>query len=595
MKAEAVTTVWPRTERATARIHDDDRAVTYMPDYSRVHEHLQRLGAVYAAPDIQKLLERAIDATSELLEVAHARACVVDTVNGGFRVLFESRGGQAVPAGMTARLEPSLEALARWAASSRRALFLDANDGSELFADRFNVGPAGDDDDNDETATSRDGPRRLSLDAATVRLAHLARANVLCVLPLSGATGCLGALLIWIREPAVLARVMEAELIQAMCAGLSSRADALATTQRLRHLSNLFDNILESVPHGVVALGLDGRVIALNASAESLFDLKRVFVLDEPFQTVLPQRLAGELRTMTDKLLASPNVESQLALEAGTGTPMQLGVSGSWLTDRGGQRQGYLFVCRDLSLSLEVQKLREVDKLKTEFVNTVSHELKTPLTAILGGLEILLDSNGAIAPDMLELVQIINGSAVELRELIYDLLNLAKFEGGRETLKEAPVDLAEFLGARVKSLPRHPAHQVSVEVDHDLPPVMLDREKLHQAVGNYLTNAIKYSPQGGQVKVRAGQRDGRLFIEVTDQGLGIAPEHQGKVWEKFYRVDASYTAEIEGTGLGLVIVKSIVELHGGEVYVESEPGKGSTFGMRLPLRPAVGSQTVATD
>ncbi|MCC6465066.1 MAG: PAS domain-containing protein [Planctomycetes bacterium] len=582
----------PGEDALTRRIKDDGEPGTLTGTFSRLRAHLGRLSAMYGASDLQELMDRACDAVGELLDVSLFRLCRYNPAEQRYDVLAE-RGTGPVETGEEGGpryLAGEMAELLNWAARSRQVVFFDLHDSASAEAPPR---PAGDRDATRIVTSQRDKPQ-VSLDAATVRIGERTRASALCVIPVTGARGPLGAILVWVRDAQLASCVLEFELLGNLSAELGSRAEALAAAQRLRSLSSLFDNILESVPQGILVIGRDRRVMAINSNAEFLFDLKRVFVMDEDFEKALPPRLVTELNILMERLLLSPAVESALELELARGTTVSMGISASYLLDRGGQYQGWLFLCRDLSLSLEVQKLRDLDRLKTDFVNTVSHELKTPLTAILGGLDIVRSDMSAIPEEYRELVDVVYESAQNLRDMIFDLLNLSKLESGRATLKEAPVEVREMLEGRIRSLPPHPNHEISLHVGADVPPVMLDREKVVTAFSNFLTNAIKYSPQGGPVTVRAEVEDGRLVIAVKDSGLGIAPEHHDKIWEKFYRVDASYTSEIEGTGLGLVIVKRIVELHGGEVFVQSEVGKGSTFGLRIPLRPVPAQEPDAT-
>jgi signal transduction histidine kinase len=573
-------------ETPTTRVRPTDRVAPHRHDselYPRLRGYLARLASLDRAEDVSSLLTMACDAVAELFDVAHLRLCTYDTEHG-YTLIAErdtTRMGEPGPRmPMAEKVVAEMSDLLDWAARERKPVFFELTD-----EDTGRIAePCDEDDTQDDETQVPHGEPTIRLDAATINLARLKHATALAVLPVVGERGPIGALLAWLREPQILTRVVEADLLEHLCKELSSRAAAMEANTRLRSLSSLFDNILESVPHGIIALGRDGRVIALNGNAEFLFDIKRIFVIDELFDRALPARLGDELRAMMDKLLIQPNVESRLELDLRPGTGMSIGISASFLYDRAGERQGYLFLCRDLSLSLEVQKLRELDRMKTEFVNTVSHELKTPLTAILGGMEIILSEN-AISEEFRELGDVVQNSALQLRELIFDLLNLARMESGKAQLKIEAVNLRDLVQSRIKLLPPHPRHNVTLEMPQ-LPPLLLDRDKLAQALTNYLSNAVKYSPEGGDVVCRVCAEGDELSIAVTDQGMGIARENLGRIWEKFYRVDAGFTAEIEGTGLGLVIVQKIVELHGGEVFVESVPGEGSTFGMRLPLQVA---------
>ena len=216
----------------------------------------------------------------------------------------------------------------------------------------------------------------------------------------------------------------------------------------------------------------------------------------------------------------------------------------------------------------------------------MSHELKTPLTAILGGLEIIQDDVAQLPEDMREIIGVIGDGAARLRNLIFDLLDVSKLESGRVNLQEEPTNIQDIFTEALRVQHPHAKHTIVTNIAKDVPPILMDRAKMIQCLTNFVSNAIKYSPNGGTITLSASinPQTRMLMVSVADQGLGIAERHLKKIWQKFYRVDASYTSEIEGTGLGLVIVKAIVELHGGTVWVESVVGKGSTFFLTIPLR-----------
>lgn len=231
------------------------------------------------------------------------------------------------------------------------------------------------------------------------------------------------------------------------------------------------------------------------------------------------------------------------------------------------------------------QRLVELDRKKSDFLNTVSHELRTPLTSIKAFSEILLEQQGDAAADR-EFLAIIDQEADRLTRLIEDLLDLSHIEEGQAAQNVVRLPLDVVVDACVRSC-RGLAEQKSVIIrldgERDL-AVRGDRDRLAQVVTNLLSNAVKFSPHGGEVVVRSGREDAGVMVTVTDTGVGISPSDQQRIFEKFHQVDHRYGpgAGVVGSGLGLPIVKSIVEAHGGRVAVESTPGKGSTFKVWLP-------------
>ncbi len=231
-------------------------------------------------------------------------------------------------------------------------------------------------------------------------------------------------------------------------------------------------------------------------------------------------------------------------------------------------------------------KLKELDLMKSEFLNTVSHELRTPLTSIKAFAEILLDNVGEDPETQVEFLEIINKESDRLTRLINNLLDLSRIEAGRMKWDREPLDLHEVVSTAVTSL-RGAAEkkglQLEIELEEELPTVG-DRDKLIQVVTNLLGNAIKFTSEGGRVRVLAGRKDLLTArIEVQDSGVGIEPQFHDSIFEKFSQVDSSETRDIKGSGLGLPIARSITEHHDGKLYVESELGLGSSFIVELPL------------
>lgn len=231
-------------------------------------------------------------------------------------------------------------------------------------------------------------------------------------------------------------------------------------------------------------------------------------------------------------------------------------------------------------------KLKELDLMKSEFLNTVSHELRTPLTSIKAFAEILLDNVGEDVETQTEFLEIINKESDRLTRLINNLLDLSRIEAGRMKWEKEQLDLHEVAESALMAL-RGSAEKkgliVEAELEEDMPTVG-DKDKLIQVFTNLLGNAIKFTSEGGKVTVRSSRKDLLTArIEVIDSGVGIAPEYHESIFEKFSQVDSSETRDIKGSGLGLPIARSITEHHGGKLYVESELGKGSSFIVELPL------------
>jgi signal transduction histidine kinase len=234
------------------------------------------------------------------------------------------------------------------------------------------------------------------------------------------------------------------------------------------------------------------------------------------------------------------------------------------------------------------RELEAANRHKSEFLANVSHELRTPLNAVIGFSEVLLEKLfGELNDKQNEYVDDILSSGRHLLSLINDILDLSKIEAGHMELELTTFDLPNALdNALVLIRERASRHGVRLErvVDEQLGDFRGDERKIKQVLVNLLSNAVKFTPEGGKIQVRAGLDNGAVKISVSDTGIGIAPEHHETIFEEFRQVGSDYARKREGTGLGLTLTKKFVEMHGGRIWVESEPGKGSTFTFTLPVQ-----------
>jgi signal transduction histidine kinase len=231
-------------------------------------------------------------------------------------------------------------------------------------------------------------------------------------------------------------------------------------------------------------------------------------------------------------------------------------------------------------MSLELENL---ETSRRELVANVSHELKTPITAIRAHLENLLD--GVEQPDA-ETLQVMLAQSERLGRLVEQLLDLSRLESGEVPLRREEVALAPLVTqvmseSEVASADRDV--DVRSDVPDDLPTIEADPERVHQVLFNLVDNAVRYTPEGGEVRIDAERRNGSVEVRVADTGVGIPPEDLPRLFERFYRVDPSRARGDGGTGIGLAIARSVVEAHGGSIHAVSEPGHGSTFTFDLPV------------
>ncbi|MGH7197612.1 MAG: sensor histidine kinase [Candidatus Omnitrophota bacterium] len=233
----------------------------------------------------------------------------------------------------------------------------------------------------------------------------------------------------------------------------------------------------------------------------------------------------------------------------------------------------------------DVTKLKELERMRSEFVANVSHELKTPLTSIIGFVETLKEGAIDDAENRTRFLQIVGEHAEKLNHLIEELLLLSELESEREIFKKEAIDLGKAFEALLRLFDGAiKAKQISVRSEISPSPflIMAEPKSIEQAFSNLLDNAIKYNRLGGEIVIKASQKPEAVEIEIRDTGIGIPPADLSRIFERFYRVDKSRSRESGGTGLGLSIVKHIIESHGGKVHAKSDLHKGSVFTITLP-------------
>ena len=242
---------------------------------------------------------------------------------------------------------------------------------------------------------------------------------------------------------------------------------------------------------------------------------------------------------------------------------------------------------RNREIAEKSRRLEVTSQHKSEFLANMSHELRTPLNAIIGFSEVLTERMfGELNEKQEEYLKDINASGTHLLSLINDFLDLSKIEAGRMELELTDFDLPTALDNALTLVRERAARRgITLEksVDERLGQIRADERKIRQVALNVLSNAIKFTPEGGRIEVRAVPVDGSVEVSVSDTGVGIAPEDQEAVFEEFRQVGTS-AAKQEGTGLGLALCRKFVELHGGRIWVTSQVGVGSTFTFTIPVR-----------
>lgn len=347
------------------------------------------------------------------------------------------------------------------------------------------------------------------------------------------------------------------------------------------------ETLMESMSDGLIAIDDHGQIVLVNSRAVDVLSLaERSELKNKPIDAVL------HLTDAQDKPLAPTYQPAREAFETtkpisatfthhrpdGKKTLVNIGMSPVVVNGKG---EGVVMVIRD------VTREREIDRMKTEFISLASHQLRTPLSAIKWFSEMLISGDaGELTKEQLEFAQNVADSTERMIELVNSLLNISRIESGRIIVDPKPTDLNELVTGIVNDLTaktKEREQTLVVSVNKELPKVNLDPRLIGQVFLNLLTNAIKYTPKGGEISVFVSRKGDQLISQVTDNGYGIPKEQQQKVFQKFFRADNIAKVETDGTGLGLYLIKAIVESSGGKIWFESAEGKGTTFWFTLPM------------
>ncbi len=365
------------------------------------------------------------------------------------------------------------------------------------------------------------------------------------------------------------------DALEALAASLNRTAARLDRTIRtLTEERNLSSAILGSMLEGVAVVNASERLLFANRGFAEILELD---VPPQSGRALVEVVRQTELIEAVRKVLAgAPRVEAEIV----TGTLRQHFFAVTVASVLAGDTSGAVIVLHDIT------DLRRLERVRRDFIANVSHEFKTPLTAIQGFAETLLA--GAVEDPLNRgrFLGIILEHARRLARLTDDLLKLSKMDADRLELEIRPVSVSQLVESCLETSQHRAAEKdirISVNIAENLPEIAGDRRLLAEVLQNLLDNATQYTLPGGQIMVSAETDDGEVVFTISDTGIGIPQADQSRIFERFYRVDAARSREVGGTGLGLAIAKHLVEVHGGRIWVESEVGQGSQFHFSVPL------------
>ena len=370
--------------------------------------------------------------------------------------------------------------------------------------------------------------------------------------------------------------------------------------------------VVEAASGAYVSIDDGGVITAWNAAAETTFGWTRDEAVGRLLrETIIPERYRAAHQAGIKRFLQSgegPLLNRRTEIAAlhrnGHELPVELGI---WAVDEGGGRWSFNAFLHDITerrvAERELQaaydrerdmvsQLTQLDRNKADFMSMLSHELRTPLTSIIGYLDLLEAGHGGpLNEQQQQMLDVVDRNAHRLLELIEAIVTLDRLESGRAPLEPVPVsvaDLVEQVVAAVAPLAAAREQRLTAAVDDGTGEILGDHSQLERVLLNLATNAVKFTPNGGTVAVAAAcTADGGVGITVTDTGMGIPADEQARLFTRFFRSSAARAAAVPGTGLGLVIARSIVDAHGGTIEVESAEGDGTTVTVTLPRDPPV--------
>ena len=364
-------------------------------------------------------------------------------------------------------------------------------------------------------------------------------------------------------------------------------------TKELRHAlydteeaRNKTDSILKSVAEGLIVTDIYHKIILMNSAAEDLLNIRFNEVYNQPIDSAIQDiKLKERFKNTLEKKKAGYLFDFELPGK-NKKHPRIIRARTSMMSNKAGKHTGIIIIMYDVTYE------REIERMKTEFISIAAHELKTPLTSILGFSEILMKHNDLPEKKKMKYITYINEQSLKLTNIVYDLLDISRIESGLGfTINKAPCNINKTISETIDYFQElYIARRFDIILPEKPVKITADKNKIEQALKNIISNAIKYSPENSPVclsarvieKTRMKEKQPVIEISVADKGIGMTSEQSKKIFDKFYKVDSSNKA-ISGSGLGMHIVKNIVEAHDGRIWVESEFEKGTTVTFTLPI------------
>jgi PAS domain S-box-containing protein len=381
----------------------------------------------------------------------------------------------------------------------------------------------------------------------------------------------------------------EIDLLVAFGSQLGAALENAHLYEEVREGKAYIENLVENAGDAIISTDLEDRILTWNRGAEVIFGYKKEEVIGQSLAVLLPPHRTKKLEEIRTKVqLAGVIRNLEVRRQRKDGVTIDVSLAVSPIGDKMEQPSGFLHLAKDITEKKRYEhRLKELDRLKSDFVSNVSHELRTPLTAIKGSVDNMIDGiTGTMNEKQTRYLTRIKSNADRLTRLINELLDLSRIEAGKIDLKPvnlALVSLAQEIADNIRPVAVEKLISLEVAAADGGTTAWADRDKIIQVLMNLIGNAVKFTPERGKVTVAVHKNGDRwVQISVADTGPGILPEEASRIFDRFYQIAQAEKQKAKGTGLGLAICKALVEMHGGKIWMESEVGKGSTFSFTLP-------------
>jgi PAS domain S-box-containing protein len=349
--------------------------------------------------------------------------------------------------------------------------------------------------------------------------------------------------------------------------------------QALRESEANYRTLVEFSPDGVLSIDSDVRITDCSGGACQLLGYSREELTGKDIRELLPNPVPEDPMPYHRQLIEDGLIETEIELMRNDGQTLPMWAKVVGVHDQKGDLSQALVYVRDIT------QRKKLDQLKDEFIGLVSHELRSPLTVVIGAVNTALTERERLSPEeMHQLLQDAASEAESLSHLLGNLLELSRAQADRLLLYVEPINVENIIQIVVEKIKQyHPRHRFVIDLPKKISRVPADQLRVERILYNLLENAAKYSPPDSEIRIYAKEDGEHLAIGVSDQGKGIPAQDQAKIFGPFQRLEYSARSGVKGIGLGLLVCRRLVEAHGGRIWVESKPGQGTTFLFTLPL------------